>query len=82
MALRDRGHEVQVLTGFPNYPTGRLADGLQAPTASMTSDATDIDVRRVALYPNHDASPVHRAAQLRVVRRFSRRLRGQSPAWR
>ena len=25
--LRDRGHEVQVVTGFPNHPVGRLYDG-------------------------------------------------------
>ena len=26
-ALRDRGHEVEVLTGFPNYPGGHLYPG-------------------------------------------------------
>jgi len=25
--LRDRGHDVEVITGFPNYPTGDLYDG-------------------------------------------------------
>src|SRR5581483_7095905 len=25
--LRQRGHSVQVVTGFPNYPTGTLAPG-------------------------------------------------------
>jgi glycosyltransferase involved in cell wall biosynthesis len=27
LGLRDRGHTVQVLTGMPNYPSGRLFDG-------------------------------------------------------
>ena len=26
-ALRDRGHQVQVLTGLPNYPGGKIYDG-------------------------------------------------------
>ncbi|MFA0521731.1 glycosyltransferase WbuB, partial [Vibrio sp. 10N.222.55.E8] len=26
-ALRDEGHEVEVLTGFPNYPGGKVYDG-------------------------------------------------------
>jgi hypothetical protein len=26
-ALQDRGHQVRVITGFPNYPTGRHYPG-------------------------------------------------------
>jgi colanic acid biosynthesis glycosyl transferase WcaI len=26
-AMRDMGHEVEVLTGFPNYPAGKLYPG-------------------------------------------------------
>ncbi|MGP9707028.1 glycosyltransferase family 4 protein [Brachybacterium sp. AOP24-D1-21] len=57
--LAARGHDVTVLTGYPNYPTGRLPDG-------WTMKRTQVDhhdgvtVRRVALYPNHDQSGTKR----------------------
>lgn len=59
--LRARGHDVQVLTGYPNYPTGKLAPGYKV-TLRSDERLDDIAVRRVALYPNHDASAVRRAA--------------------
>ncbi len=59
--LRSRGHEVQVLTGFPNYPTGRLADNYKL-RWRQDERRDDVDIRRVALYPSHDASAVRRAA--------------------
>ncbi len=55
-----RGHEVQVLTGFPNYPTGRIADGYRL-ERRLDEQADGVHVRRVALYPSHSASPVARA---------------------
>jgi len=59
--LAARGHEVQVVTGFPNYPSGRLADGYRV---SWRKDERDrgVDVRRVPLYPSHGASVLKRAA--------------------
>lgn len=58
-ALRDRGHEVQVVTGFPNYPTGQLADGYRL--ALRADELMDgVRVRRTALYPSHDASVIGR----------------------
>ncbi|QOC94830.1 glycosyltransferase WbuB [Micromonospora craniellae] len=60
-ALAGRGHEVQVLTGFPNYPTGRLSPGYRmARRRDETVGATRI--RRVALYPSHDRSALRRVA--------------------
>ncbi|HEX8509240.1 MAG TPA: glycosyltransferase family 4 protein [Propionibacteriaceae bacterium] len=59
--LRARGHEVQVLTGLPNYPSGRLAPGYTM-VRRMDERLDDVAVRRVALYPNHDSSPVRRFA--------------------
>ncbi|GGM04629.1 MULTISPECIES: glycosyltransferase family 4 protein [Micromonospora] len=59
--LAGRGHQVRVLTGFPNYPTGRLAPGYRmSRRADETRDG--VAVRRVALYPSHDNSPVRRLA--------------------
>jgi colanic acid biosynthesis glycosyl transferase WcaI len=59
--LADRGHEVTVLTGFPNYPHGEIFEGWrQRPW--LDSDQEGYRIRRVALYPSHDSSAVKRAA--------------------
>jgi colanic acid biosynthesis glycosyl transferase WcaI len=53
--LQRRGHDVSVLTGFPNYPGGKVYDGYRIRPA--TRERIDgIDVLRVALYPSHDGS--------------------------
>jgi glycosyltransferase involved in cell wall biosynthesis len=54
-ALRDRGHSVQVLTGFPNYPEGRIYPGYRLRV--LQRELLDgIEVIRVPLYPSHDSS--------------------------
>ena len=59
-ALRRRGHTVSVVTGFPNYPTGRLHQGYRVlPLRREVMDG--VPVVRVPLYPSHDRSPVRRA---------------------
>lgn len=59
--LAARGHEVRVLTGFPNYPEGKIYPGYrQRWSECATSDG--VTVRRVPLYPSHDSSPVRRMA--------------------
>lgn len=56
-----RGHEVQVLTGFPHYPGGKLYDGYRVrPLQREQRDA--VSVLRVPLYPSHDGSPLRRVA--------------------
>jgi colanic acid biosynthesis glycosyl transferase WcaI len=57
--LVKRGHSVQVVTGFPNYPDGRIADGYSQ-SRKCDETAEGVDVRRVALYPSHDDSSVKR----------------------
>lgn len=58
--LKSRGHDVEVLTGFPNYPGGKLYPGYRIrPWMRETLDG--INVLRVALYPSHDKSGLHRA---------------------
>jgi len=59
--LAARGHEVRVLTGFPNYPDGKIYPGFRQ-RWSHTSTVDGVTVRRVPVYPSHDASPVRRAA--------------------
>lgn len=52
-ALANRGNQVHVLTGFPNYPGGRLYPGYRLkPYADTTVE--DIRITRVFLYPSHD----------------------------
>lgn len=55
-----RGHEVRVLTGFPNYPSGTVAPGYSI-RRTLDEARDGVQVRRVALYPSHDASAAHRA---------------------
>jgi colanic acid biosynthesis glycosyl transferase WcaI len=59
--LAGRGHEVRVLTGFPNYPEGRIYPGYRQRWAGPTRDGA-ITLRRVPLYANHDTSPARRVA--------------------
>ena len=58
-ALRDQGHVVQVVTGFPNYPSGELYPGF---TLGLTRRDTisRIPVRRMFMYPDHGTSRVGR----------------------
>jgi len=58
--LAERGHQVEVLTGFPNYPAGRLYDGYRLRLWQRES-VEGIPVIRVPLYPSHDRSRVRRA---------------------
>ena len=57
--LTRRGHSVRVLTGFPNYPEGRLYNGYRMAWRT-DSIVSGVPVRRVALFPSHGASHVGR----------------------
>lgn len=54
-----RGHEVTVVTGFPNYPTGDLTEGYRI-RPRMTQTLDGVRVVRTALYPDHGGSAVGR----------------------
>jgi len=54
-----RGHEVTVVTGFPNYPTGLIYPGYSM-QARIDTWEDGVHVRRVALYPSHDSSQSRR----------------------
>jgi len=60
-SLAARGHSVQVVTGFPNYPTGKVAAGYRI-ARRLDEEIDGVSVRRVALYPSHDRSNVRRFA--------------------
>ena len=62
-ALQRRGHEVQVLTGFPNYPRGVVYDGYRMKLRHFeTRDG--IRLLRVPLHASHDSSGIHRSLTL------------------
>src|SRR4051812_24240772 len=59
-ALEAPGHEVTVVTGFPNYPEGRIYPGYRLqPIQHETIDG--VRVVRLPLYPSHDRSSVRRS---------------------
>ncbi|TKE90482.1 glycosyltransferase family 4 protein [Vibrio sp. F12] len=58
-ALRDKGHEVEVLTGFPNYPGGKVYDGYKI-NGYQKEVMDGITLHRAPLYPSHDGSAVKR----------------------
>lgn len=59
--LAARGHQVQVLTGFPNYPDGKIYPGYRQRWAGRCT-LNGVAVRRVPLYPSHDSRAARRAA--------------------
>jgi colanic acid biosynthesis glycosyl transferase WcaI len=60
-ALANLGHEIEVLTSFPNYPGGKLYQGYkQRPIFREVIDG--IPIIRVPLYPSHDKSSMKRIA--------------------
>ncbi|OAB77327.1 glycosyltransferase family 4 protein [Cochleicola gelatinilyticus] len=53
--LQRRGHEVEVLTGFPSYPLGRIYDGYKQQLYKR--EVMDgVSLIRVPIYPDHSAS--------------------------
>ena len=58
-ALRDEGHEVEVLTGFPNYPGGKVYDGYKI-NFYQKEVMDGITIHRAPLYPSHDGSAAKR----------------------
>lgn len=60
-ALQAMGHEVEVLTGFPNYPGGTVYPGYRV--KAFAREVMDgIRVTRGYLYPSHDRSALRRIA--------------------
>src|SRR5262245_33222552 len=59
--LQRLGHEVEVLTGFPNYPGGAVYEGHEI-VPWKTEEIDGVRVNRVWLCPSHDRSAVRRVA--------------------
>lgn len=58
-ALMARGHEVEVVTGFPNYPVGKLYDGYRL-RLHQVETIEGVTIHRVPLYPSHGRSSLGR----------------------
>jgi lipopolysaccharide/colanic/teichoic acid biosynthesis glycosyltransferase len=57
--MRERGHYVRVITGFPNYPEGKIYSGYRL--SWLRRDIMDeIPIDRVPLYPSRSHSRVGR----------------------
>jgi colanic acid biosynthesis glycosyl transferase WcaI len=59
--LAERGHEVLVVTGFPNYPSGTIYPGYRQ-RFHHRETVDGIQVHRAPLYASHDRRTVGRAA--------------------
>lgn len=59
--LQASGFDVEVVTGFPNYPGGQLYDGY--PLRFIRRDVMDgVRVTRLPLYPSHSRNRIGRSA--------------------
>ena len=58
-ALHKRGLDVQVVTGYPNYPTGRIYQGYSQRLHSFESRG-GVGIHRVPIYPDHSDSGIQR----------------------
>ncbi len=57
--LKKRGHDVQILTGFPNYPGGKIYPGYSL-SLFQKEKINGVEVIRVWLFPSHDKSAIKR----------------------
>ncbi|MDQ0726313.1 glycosyltransferase family 4 protein [Microbacterium sp. W4I20] len=57
--LAARGHQVKVLTGFPNYPTGSVFPGYRQSWRSVEADGP-VSIHRVPLFADHSQSAIKR----------------------
>ena len=60
--LAAMGHEVAILTGLPNYPSGRLFDAYRGKAwrVTWTERVEGLPVTRVPLFPSHDKKSLPR----------------------
>jgi colanic acid biosynthesis glycosyl transferase WcaI len=57
--LAERGHEVRVVTAFPNYPFGRVFPGWRQRFGHVERDGT-VTVHRVPIVPDHSDRAIRR----------------------
>lgn len=57
--LEERGLEVEVVTGFPNYPGGKIYDGYSI-RPIVREKMGETEITRLAVFPSHDKSALKR----------------------
>ncbi len=57
--LADAGYDIEVVTGFPNYPGGKVYEGYKIRLICRSIE-DGLRVVRLATYPSHDRSAVRR----------------------
>lgn len=57
--LVEKGHEVRVLTGFPNYPEGKIFPGYKQRWRSR-EEIGGVEILRVPLWADHSSNPIRR----------------------
>ncbi|MGA8048356.1 MAG: glycosyltransferase family 4 protein [Dermatophilaceae bacterium] len=62
VGLAERGHDVHVLTAFPNYPTGEIYPGWRQQPYLRETHSLGVTVHRTPVYATHDRNAVRRAA--------------------
>lgn len=60
-ALEERGYDVEVVTGFPNYPGGKVYEGYRIKPIQR-EDIDGIKITRLPLYPSHSNEVLPRIA--------------------
>lgn len=58
--LQERGHQVTVITGFPNYPSGQIYPGYRQ-RVWQWDNIDGVRVLRLPLYPDHSRSGIRRS---------------------
>jgi len=60
--LQAMGHEIAILTGLPNYPSGRLFESYRGKAwrGTWTETINGLNVTRVPLFPSHDKKTLPR----------------------
>lgn len=58
-AIVKAGYEVEVVTGFPNYPGGKLYEGYSLRPIQKSKE-NGVSITRLALYPSHGKSKIGR----------------------
>jgi len=57
--LQKKGYEVEVVTGFPNYPNGKVYKGYKL-SLFKREIIDNVVINRVYLYPSHNSNPLGR----------------------
>lgn len=58
--LKKKGFDIEILTGFPNYPKGKIYDGYKL-RLFQREVIEGININRVFLYPSHNNNSIQRS---------------------